>query len=56
MTLRTDVLNKLRNKIIRVKGLDSAFCDWPFKVNIHFDEIREDVTTWLREYVTDPER
>ena len=48
---RIEVLEKLRKQVIRVKGLDSAFCQWPFKVNPHVDEIRHDVSTRLSRQV-----
>lgn len=44
---RVKVLEDLRGQCIRVKGLESAFSAWPFKVNRHVDQVREDVTTRL---------
>ena len=48
---RIEVLESLRGQIIHVKGLESAFSAWPFKVNQHVDQVRKDVTIRLNRCV-----
>ncbi|RAK99749.1 terpene synthase family protein [Aspergillus ibericus CBS 121593] len=44
---RTEVIKSLHNQTFTIRGLRSAFANWPFKVNPYLDQARQDVALML---------
>lgn len=49
---RQNVLQKLQNQTLHIKGLHSSFNDWPFQVNSYVDRVRYDVNYMVTRYGT----
>ncbi|KAJ5612617.1 terpenoid synthase [Penicillium lagena] len=49
---RQNVLQKLQNQTLHIKGLHSSFRNWPFQVNSYVDQVRYDVNYMVTRYGT----
>ncbi|PYI05889.1 hypothetical protein BO78DRAFT_137943 [Aspergillus sclerotiicarbonarius CBS 121057] len=44
---RTEVIKSLQNQTLTIRGLHSAFANWPFRVNCYLNQVRQDVALML---------
>ena len=44
---RADVLSELRGQTLEIHGLGAIFAGWPFLVNSHVEDVRNDVVDML---------
>lgn len=47
---RQNVLQKLQNQTLHIKGIYNDFREWPFKVNSYVDQVRYDTNHMLARY------
>ncbi|PWY87801.1 terpenoid synthase [Aspergillus sclerotioniger CBS 115572] len=46
-TSRIEVIKSLQNQTLTIRGLHTAFANWPFEVSPHLNRLRQDVTYML---------